>query len=87
MCPCVLETLQITYTQLDKILPIGDWNYLIGDILPNWSFCSVSSYINHIGVCRTAPATPGLLNMLLTVPLTVVQFQLDYGTSQRGKIL
>ena len=32
---------------MDKILPIGDLNYPIGDIIPNWVCFSVSPLIRH----------------------------------------
>ena len=31
----------------------------------------MNQLMNHGGVCRTAPATPGLLNTCLTIPLTM----------------
>ena len=52
---------QITNPQLDKILPLGDLKYPIGDIIPNWVFSSVSPLLNHKAVCRTALATQGLV--------------------------
>ena len=54
------EHSQRTNPQWEEILTIGDFKYSRGDIVPNWVFISVSLLISDEGVCRTAPATPGL---------------------------
>ena len=35
-----------------------------GPVMKVWRKCAMSNFISDRGVCRTAPATPGLLNEL-----------------------